>query len=409
MNKIVKDKYMVINLLIWVIMFIYFIVVLIKSPRQSDDIDYYKNVTNNLTGYIKYILYYGNGRVLGNFLGVLFAKKRIIYAIAGAMMLVAITILPIYILSIKKELQWVLVFLVMICPSDFYDNLYKWSSAFANYIPPIFLCEIILCIIIWYSRNQNCQKYHVLCAISISIFSLLAQLFVEHMIIAISVLSIFFYIRRKQLRFDRSLTFCFSFFSLLGGMCNFIIPKIFISNERMDWYNYKKEYRGGLTNFYDNLGEEVINLYVRLGMVSILIVGCAVITFYLTRKIGEKEEKVKLSKIIIYISSICIIILFMFIFNTAGSFDINYLLNTLVLIIWFALMLLSFFCARRIPFTTYKKFISYFMLFIILNVIITFPIAMSGARLIYFTYYCCSLLVIMWTQILRDIRTCYLK
>lgn len=408
MKRIVKDKYIAMNLFIWVIAFIYFLVVLIKSPRQSDDIIYYKNVTDNITGYMKYALYYGNGRLLGNFFGILFAKKRIIYAIAGSMMLVAITILPIYILSVKKELQCLLALFVILCPGDFYDNLYKWSSAFANYIPPIVLCEIILCIIVWNNRSNNSPKYHVLCAIIISIFSLLAQLFVEHMIIAISVLSIFFYIRREQLRFDRSLTFCFSFFSLLGGMCNFIIPQIFISNERMDWYNYMKEYRGALSNFYDNLDEEVINLYVRLGMVSILIVGCAVITFYLTRKIGEKEEKVKLSKIIIYISSICIIILFMFIFNTAGSFDINYLLNTLVLIIWFVLMLLSFFCARRIPFTTYEKFILYFMLFIILNVIITFPIAMGGARLIYFTYYCCSLLAIMWIHILCNIRNCNL-
>ena len=84
--------------------FCYFYIKMKSATLIRDDLNFRNNVSNNIRDIVLYSLHYGNGRLLGNILGALYAYNRILYAISGAGMMILLIILPMYIWNLKNNI-----------------------------------------------------------------------------------------------------------------------------------------------------------------------------------------------------------------------------------------------------------------------------------------------------------------
>lgn len=134
-----------------------FSVVMYFCPHTVDDVYYdYLNI-NDLYNLIHFSAGYGNGRVLGNALGVIMCKSAIFAAVLrGA----SITYLMYIIVKLKNKsvdlLSLSLVGLALIGIGGLiFGEVYSWISAFANYIPPVLITLTVLTIIKYYESNSK--------------------------------------------------------------------------------------------------------------------------------------------------------------------------------------------------------------------------------------------------------------
>lgn len=351
--------------------FCYFYIKMKSATLIRDDLNFRYNVSNNIRDIVMYSLHYGNGRLLGNILGVLYAHNRILYAISGAGMMILLIILPMYIWNLKKQYIFVLGLFLLLCDKDFWSEVYLWSSAFANYIPPIICIEF--CILFIKISKKKDRKVLVWFIVP---FALMGQLFVEHMTVLSLLISIIICIFMKETKIIYSLPYLIS--CLCGGIVMIVIPKVFAYNDEV------KSYRVGMLNdLKGNLYELVSNIYVRLWpvIVCFLILSLFVVYRYV--------KKINLSKnvlgIIILILAICALLIIL------KKIQI-------VMLIFYFFILITCICCVLLT----EKCINVITMLVISNImlLLSFPISQPGARIVFISYYC---LVISFAVYLENV------
>lgn len=203
------------------------------SPMQSDDFEFASYHFNNIIKAIKYSLYYGNGRLLGN-IGACILNNNIVLRVIvkGIMIMALLLLIPRVLILENKFLEYVIYFLIIGIPPEMFAQVFVWTSGFQNYIPPIVLMLMCMCICKYYSGN----KYQLCCIIFLAFIS---QLYVEHctMIhIMVALLCVIYYAIEK----NREKNICsraWLISTMVGAVCMFLIPKIFfIENNRTKGY-----------------------------------------------------------------------------------------------------------------------------------------------------------------------------
>lgn len=149
-------------------------------PLAVDDFGFQQISFNSFADVLRYVLEYGNGRLLGN-IGIIFLTHHLIVAdVLRAVILSGIAILLPAVLQVKNRvLPWLSMFLLLTISPGVFGQSYSWLSGFQNYVPPVFL---FLCGLWLVEKAGSCVSGTAKFLISLLCFvcSISMQLYIEH-------------------------------------------------------------------------------------------------------------------------------------------------------------------------------------------------------------------------------------
>ena len=202
------------------------------SPLVSDDLEFEALKFTSFGDFWDYALYYGNGRFLGNILGVAMARSILLKALIRALVIALIPLLLSLVLRMKTRPGQLLCLLLVIgVQPEIFGQVYSWTSGFANYTPPILLTLLILHLIL--NQGEEAPPREGARLILIALLGLSAQLFVEHnTLIQFLLAAILYFFARKgspALRgsYRRKALGVWLLSALAGGGLMFLLPRLF--------------------------------------------------------------------------------------------------------------------------------------------------------------------------------------
>ena len=199
--------------------------ILYCSPLISDDFEFADNGYRKLSQVLPYVLYYGNGRLLGNIGAVWLINYPLLCAtIKSAMICGIIWALPRAAgIQHKPECSVIAALLLLLMNPDIFAQVFTWTSGFMNYVPPTL--TMLLCIIL--VRNSNQISYGRMLLLGMLGFA--GQLFVEHAtvihILLAALLVLQYHTEKDSVRSRYAL--CWLFAAFAGALLMFVLPKIF--------------------------------------------------------------------------------------------------------------------------------------------------------------------------------------
>lgn len=216
-------------------------------PMTSDDLLFLHALHfDNIDAMWNYALNFGNGRVLGNFLGFFLVRHELLRIFVKSFCLTGVYYLLLKLLKVKQT--WLVIltaFLLSFPGTKMFAQIYVWTSGFANYLTPIFLfllCSYLLCN--YHNKKEEQKKINIIYSLimftGIFVLALAAQLFVEHCTVffwIVSVIGAAVAINQKKSILAHV---CQSLGSFVGVIIMLLIPKLFTND-----YGSQSGYRGG--------------------------------------------------------------------------------------------------------------------------------------------------------------------
>lgn len=221
----------------WAMLFVTFCLCLFlfwQVPLFSDDFEFADLVrTKSFSEVIYYILYYGNGRLLGNIFSIFMVNSGVISAFIKAFTVVGIIALLPRVLRIHTSMAFLLsLLLVLGVAPQIFAQVFIWTSGFANYILSVFIS--LLGAYLVQTETKNWSKKVLLGAIGF-----IGQLFVEHStiinLLVSAGLASWFHFRKKENQ--RNAAMCWFAGCAIGAVTMFLLPSIFyVEGNRTEGY-----------------------------------------------------------------------------------------------------------------------------------------------------------------------------
>lgn len=146
---------------------------------SSDDLVFATIEGSRILDYLKFVLEYGNGRLLGNISTVIMNLFPTVAILSKAFLLASCCMLLPAILDSHSIWEHLLVMLLFVCLDPaLFGETFAWTSGFANYIPPIWMTMVIVRMLQKYPKLTNFRKTAV-CA-AVAVLGVSSQLYVEH-------------------------------------------------------------------------------------------------------------------------------------------------------------------------------------------------------------------------------------
>lgn len=199
-------SYRISTVLVYVVFALLFFIIMLLSPHTVDDIYYDYLNFNSIKDIFSFSVGYGNGRVLGNSLGIVLSKSAVLAAFIRTLCLILLSFfISRIVISVKMGIVdktngkdervillvhlFIIVSLLLISPVMFGEN-YAWISGFANYLPPVVCMVINTYLVIKYIKaEKNSVKLFII--LLIAVISFLGQFFSENSSVYNIVLPIF--------------------------------------------------------------------------------------------------------------------------------------------------------------------------------------------------------------------------
>lgn len=159
-----------------------FVLSLFFVPQCDDLIFLYVFEYSNLKEFMHHVLYYGNGRLLGNICALFFSRHMELFHIFEIILMAAFSILVEKLTELRNSKIFVLAAITAV-PLWQFKELIVWMSAFVNYFIPIVLFLLTLLII----KKNLCIKSKFFFAV-LFLVGICEQLFVE----SNTIINIFF-------------------------------------------------------------------------------------------------------------------------------------------------------------------------------------------------------------------------
>lgn len=229
-----KDK--IISLIGILCLVLFFGLVSFFSPLSPTDDLYFKKLAsdpdNNI---INHAILYGNGRFLGNITAMLMANNLFFRTIFRPFIMAGIVLLLWSIFEIKDIVSRLfIIVMISILPSTLFAQTITWTGGFANYFPPVFL--FFLCLYLVLHTNNSYSKikssHNIFYYIMLCLFSISAQLYIEHMSFAIVIGSFILLLYFNGNKNNRLACIVWSISSFIGFLLMLYIQNI----------NYKGSY-----------------------------------------------------------------------------------------------------------------------------------------------------------------------
>ena len=252
---------------------------------------------NDFKEFLHSVIYYGNGRFLGNGLGILFSKIPEIFYFVEFITVQLFCFAFEKLTEIKNaKLYSLTVFLLQ--PIFFVKQIESWLCGFINYFVPILLLVYILLIVKNDCRKEISKNKKIFHCILIILLGFSEQLFVQHnsvmnLIIAISILLYFIYKKKKLLEPVLLIV------SNVVGCIVLFGYSYYIDFEKTWVYGANSSY-GGLIFSMDSVTEMLKTLVSNIGVyIYIYLASIVIYTILLAviLHIDKTEHLIKLKKL----------------------------------------------------------------------------------------------------------------
>jgi len=337
------------NLIFTVQCVLFFLLSLFFFPQIDDLIYKYELTYNNMFGFFHNVLYYGNGRFLGNMISMFFCNHIQWLYIAEDMLVVVFAVIVEKLTELKNSKIFVLAAVTAV-PLWQFKQFFPFMSSFVNYFIPTLLFLLTLLIV----KNKCCNKNKLFYLI-LFVLGFCEQLFVEHnAIINITFsLCLIIYCIVKHLKHIKEFTVLF--ISNIIGAGIIFGYKTFIDVTKTYNYNTLPDYRsnildavekGGIVSAID-FSVQHIKLFVLAVFSSVILMGTLIcIMIFIEKKASDKRIKHKsvFAVTMVVYSALYIIILCNFgIYNNDIPRDhILFLLLLVLLVLSFILLAVLF-------------------------------------------------------------------
>lgn len=209
------------------LLFIFLGLVCVNPPLISDDFEFADLALTNPRDLISYVLYYGNGRLMGNLTGIFLINYPILCGLVKAVTFCGIIwLLPrVSTVSPKNRLflAAIVPLLVLGVNPDIAGQVLMWTSGWANFIPPILIGLLCLYVI------QSMNRFSFKAATLIVVLGFVGQLYVEHAtaIQILAALCLLVYYHKRGHKIQARYSLCWLAAGICGAALMFAIPKIF--------------------------------------------------------------------------------------------------------------------------------------------------------------------------------------
>ena len=124
---------------------LFFAFIMYCAPMASDDYEFFSLDFSGASEIVNYVLYYGNGRVLGNLGAICLTQNPVLSVLVKALLISGIIFLVPAILDVRNPNGYLLSFLLFVTiPAKLFGEVYTWTSGFQNYLPPVWTTLMIL-------------------------------------------------------------------------------------------------------------------------------------------------------------------------------------------------------------------------------------------------------------------------
>lgn len=277
--------------------FLFFAFIAWCTPLSSDDLVFSTIEGGRIADYLKFILEYGNGRLLGNIGAVVMNMFPLIAILVKASLLAHCCVLLPAILESQSIREYLLVVLLFVCMDPaLFGETFAWTSGFGNYIPPIWMTMAIVRSIQRY-EEQNSRGKRVGVCVTVCFLGVASQLYVEHtsgvnLLLALCAAGVCFKNRRAECK--PCTLWLLSTAIGLGIML--LLPKIFyVPGNHADNYRYMN--LDSITTMVTSAAKNSIKLIgAYFGPCMLTICGGAAASVYSTRnQRTDKRNKMMLS------------------------------------------------------------------------------------------------------------------
>lgn len=198
-----------------------------SSPLTSDDFEFATQHFDGLADIFRYVLYYGNGRVLGNLGSILLVRMPVLCAAVKSLVVAGVIFLVPTVLGCRKPEDYLLsMILFLAIPDSLFGQVYTWTSGFQNYVPPIWITLLIVCIL----QHEDFFRHpvaNVLSCLCIVLLGFAGQLYVEHTsLINLVLAGALLYVRIKD-RKNAVPQMLWLLSAVMGLAAMLLVPKLF--------------------------------------------------------------------------------------------------------------------------------------------------------------------------------------
>jgi len=181
----VKQKVNKYNVMFMSECFLFFILSLFLVPEYDDLIFKYNFIYEDFSSFLHQVLYYGNGRLLGNAAALFFSRHMLLFRVFESVFVSMFCLLSEKLTELKNSKLFIFA-AITVLPLWQFIELFPWMSAFINYFVPLVLFLLTLFII----KKNVCAKNKVYFAV-LFLLGVCEQLFVEHNAIIYTVFAAF--------------------------------------------------------------------------------------------------------------------------------------------------------------------------------------------------------------------------
>lgn len=366
------------------------------TPLASDDYEFAGLHFSNLSEIIKYALYYGNGRFLGNLGAVLMTQMPILAVPVKALLISGMIFLVPAVLGIRSTTGYLLSFLLFVSiPPSLFAEVYTWTSGFQNYIPPIWTALMILFLLKQYGSLSSRWTKGLFC-VAIFLLGVAGQLFVEHSSLANLILAgcLVFHQCRKKERIAPAVTWLAA--AAIGFVIMLLIPRLFYLEG-----NRAEGYRSLNLDGIGQLLDSVIDAFSDIGAAipplgSIILSGFTVITTYVTRAARSKKMNSLLYCVCLF--SVIYILLNEFLLRNTWygrMVTVRNLTTALTLVLPYLLWPISLYFWENKPL---RKKICFLLVLALLPLAPLLIVSPTPDRLVFHAYVCTAAVILLFSK-----------
>ena len=238
-----------------------------KLPLISDDFEFADLVrTKSFREIANYILFYGNGRFLGNTLSIMLVNANVVVSAAiKAIAVLGITVLLPRVLNIRSISGFLLSFVLILgVAPQIYAQVFVWTSGFVNFTFSVFLS--LLCVYLIESSNGQSVVRKTL----LTVLGTACQLFVEHVSIIniiVAVIMVWYFYRRDIVKRDAALAWLAG--CMLGAVLMLMLPHIFYLEENRT-QGYREVHTDSITSMFRSIINSLRLMIVTLSRCTLL-------------------------------------------------------------------------------------------------------------------------------------------
>lgn len=266
--------------IVYIFFYILVVYIMFCVPLTHDDLGMHKVKID-----FENIFLIGNGRLVGNVIGIIFSKYEFIRMIGKAFCLTALVVLLQKMLKNNSCKELLVCMLLVLCPAKtIFAESYSWTAGFGNYVPVIVIELLIICMVFATYKSKYIQG--IACG-AILILSILDNLFIEHCTLVNIILCwgflLFCIFHKKKVR----LTLIFACVgTAIGSASMFLVPRLLKVSYKMEQYRHVNLGLDMIKTVISNVF--TISRYMSGSIVLLVILSVALL--YIRRKTDDRTQ-----------------------------------------------------------------------------------------------------------------------